>query len=179
MLYCLLMVNLSFFHKSISWFEFSLVFNYLLGSCTGKWSWILCVHLYFRCNCQFSDTQIVNLLRLSDAYMGQSTNHHWFRQWLVTWLAPSHYLNPCWNIVIWTLRNKLQWNLNRNSNIFMQENIFENVVWKMAAILSRPQCVILLVHMCKIFQVWRAMFFLVTDVPLQWSCLQRRRAQLF
>ena len=32
-------------------------------------------------------------------------------------------------------------NLNRNLNIFTQENIFENVVWKMAAILSRPQCV--------------------------------------
>ena len=37
--------------------------------------------------------------------------------------------------------NKLQWNVNRNSCIFIQENAFENVVWKMAAILSRPQCV--------------------------------------
>ena len=27
-----------------------------------------------------------------------------------------HYLNQCWNIVNWTLRNKLQWNNNRNSN---------------------------------------------------------------
>ena len=26
-------------------------------------------------------------------------------------------------------------------DIFIQENAFENVVWKMAAILSRPQCV--------------------------------------
>ena len=31
--------------------------------------------------------------------------------------------------------------INQNSNIFTQENAFENVVWKMAAILSRPQCV--------------------------------------
>ena len=31
--------------------------------------------------------------------------------------------------------------VNRNSYIFIQENPFENVVWKMAAILSRPQCV--------------------------------------
>ena len=54
---------------------------------------------------------------------------------------PSHYLNQCWNIVNWTPRNKLQWNVNRNSNIFIQENPFENGVWKMAAILSRPQCV--------------------------------------
>ena len=36
--------------------------------------------------------------------------------------------------------NKLQWNLNRNSYIFIQENAFEDVAWKMASILSRPQC---------------------------------------
>ena len=34
-------------------------------------------------------------------------------------------LNQCWNIVNWTLRNKLQWNLNRNSYVFIQENAFE------------------------------------------------------
>ena len=48
--------------------------------------------------------------------------------------APSHYLNQCWNIGNWTLGDKLQ----RNSYIFIQENPFETVVWKMAAILSRP-----------------------------------------
>ena len=41
----------------------------------------------------------------------------------------------------WTIGNKNQWNLNRNSNIFIQENAFEYIVWKMAAILSRPQYV--------------------------------------
>ena len=30
--------------------------------------------------------------------------------------------------------NKLQWNINRNEHTFIQENAFENVVWKMAAI---------------------------------------------
>ena len=35
----------------------------------------------------------------------------------VAWTAPSHYLKQCWNIVNWTLRNKLQWKFNRNSNI--------------------------------------------------------------
>ena len=83
----------------------------------------------------------VNSLRPSDAFMRQWTNHHCFRQWLVAWPAPSHYLNQCWDIVNWTLRNKLHWNFNRYSYIFIQENSFENVVWKMAAILSRPQCV--------------------------------------
>ena len=55
-------------------------------------------------------------------------------------------LSPGWRqAIIWTnivnskLKNKLQWNLKRNSYIFIQENPFENVVWKMASILS--QCV--------------------------------------
>ena len=83
----------------------------------------------------------VNSLRPSDAYMREPINHHWFRQWLVASPAPSHYLNHCWNIVNRTLGDKLQWNCNRNSNIFIQENAFENVVCEMASILSRPQCV--------------------------------------
>ena len=47
----------------------------------------------------------------------------------------------CWNIVSWTHRNTLQWNVNRNSYIFIIEDPFENVVWKKSAILSLPQCV--------------------------------------
>ena len=73
--------------------------------------------------------------------MRQETIQHCFRQWLVAWPAPSHYLNQCWDVVNWTLRNKLQWNFHRNSYLFIQENAFENVVWKMTAIFSRPQCV--------------------------------------
>ena len=57
--------------------------------------------------------------------------------WLVAWSAPSHCLNQCWNII----NCKLQWNFYRNSNIFIQENALENVVWEMAAILSRYQTV--------------------------------------
>ena len=41
----------------------------------------------------------------------------------------------------WKLRNKFQLNSNRNSNIFTDENTFENVVGKMSAILSRPRCI--------------------------------------
>ena len=55
--------------------------------------------------------------------------------------APSHYLNQCWDLVNSRLRNKLWWNLNRNSYIFIQENSYENVVWTMAAIMSRPQSI--------------------------------------
>ena len=36
-----------------------------------------------------------NSLRLSDIYLHQWTNQHWFRQWLVAWPAPSHHLKQC------------------------------------------------------------------------------------
>ena len=64
---------------------------------------------------------------------------HWFRYWLVACSVPSHYLNQNWLIVNWTLRNKLQWNSNQNTKLFIHENAFENVVCKMAAILSRGE----------------------------------------
>ena len=54
---------------------------------------------------------------------------------------PSHYLNQCWNVVNWVLRNKLQWNFNRNSNILIQEKSLENAVCEMMPILSRRQYV--------------------------------------
>ena len=60
---------------------------------------------------------------------------------LTAWTAPSHYLNQCWNIVNWTLGSKLQWDFNRNSNIFIEENTFENAVCEMWFISSGPQCV--------------------------------------
>ena len=69
-----------------------------------------------------------NSLRTSDAYKRQSTNHQWCRKWLGAWLAPSHYLNQCCNIVNSNFRNKFQWNRKRNSYIFIHENVFENVV---------------------------------------------------
>ena len=53
----------------------------------------------------------------------------------------SHYLKQCWIMINWTLRNKLQWHFNTNSNIFIKENPFQKVVWKITSILSRPQCI--------------------------------------
>ena len=73
----------------------------------------------------------INSLRPSDAYMRR----------LGACLAPSHYLNQWWNIVNCTLGNKVQWNFNRNLNIFIQENAYENVICRIVVILSRPQWV--------------------------------------
>ena len=70
-------------------------------------------------------------------------SRHTCRHWILSSvLKPQktsiiYILNCLLNIV----NSNLQWNLKRNSYIFIQENVFENVVWKTAAILSRSQCV--------------------------------------
>ena len=51
------------------------------------------------------------------------------------------------------LRNKLQWNFNRNSNIFIHENALENVICEMDSILSRPQCVNAYIYIFVIYQI--------------------------
>ena len=48
--------------------------------------------------------------------------------------------NQYWVIGNWTLRNKVQWNINHNT-FFNHENWFEHVVYKVTAILFRHQCV--------------------------------------
>ena len=51
-------------------------------------------------------------------------------------------MNQCWNIVNCTLANKFQWNLNPNLSIFIEENAFENVVWKSGGhLVSASMCV--------------------------------------
>ena len=48
---------------------------------------------------------------------------------------------PMLEYLYYTIRNKFQWNFNRNAYIFIQENAFKDVVREKAAILCRPQCV--------------------------------------
>ena len=64
---------------------------------------------------------------------------------MVVWLIEAEWRIftqiKCMLLVNWTIRNTFQWNFNRNPHIFIQENAAENVVWKMAGILSRLQCV--------------------------------------
>ena len=65
--------------------------------------------------------------------------HHWF-SWikcLITSLVPRYY----WFIISWIYRNKLQWNLYRNTKLFCHENIFEIAICKIATILFKPLCV--------------------------------------
>ena len=53
------------------------------------------------------------------------TQCYWFRQWLE--FSPN-------------LSNKIPWNFNRNTAVFDNENIFENVVFKKPAISLVAQC---------------------------------------
>ena len=52
---------------------------------------------------------------------------------------PNHDLNQCWRIDNSNIRNTFQYTRYQNSYILIQENAFENVVYEMAPILSRPQ----------------------------------------
>ena len=91
---------------------------------------------------------LINSLRLGDTYM-----RHWIEpslvqlKWLAARSAPSHCLNQWWLNVNCTLNNKVQWNLNQNSNILCT----------ITAILSRPQCV---------NEVYTAVFFRVAWIAL-------------
>ena len=61
--------------------------------------------------------------------------------WLVTYSAPSHFLNQWWVIANWNLANKLQWNFKQNTKLFIHENAPEKIFCEMVAILSRGRWV--------------------------------------
>ena len=54
---------------------------------------------------------------------------------------PRYYLNHFWVVIHWTLRSKLQWNLNHNAKLLVHENASPNIVSEMHAILSRRRWV--------------------------------------
>ena len=81
------------------------------------------------------------------------------------------------NAGILSIRNKLQWNFNQNSDIFFQENALESVVCEMVSILSRPQCVTFpSVRFCGIFlravSLWLAkLLFCIMNLTIVLSIL--------
>ena len=54
----------------------------------------------------------------------------WFRQWLIVYSSPSYYLNQYSVFVNGTHRNKLKWNHNKNTKLFIHENASENIVFE-------------------------------------------------
>ena len=65
---------------------------------------------------------LVPLICISD--LGQHC--FWYR--LAAYLVPSHYHNQYSVIVNWILKNKLKWNYNQNTKLFIDENASENIV---------------------------------------------------
>ena len=68
----------------------------------------------------------------------QKVDQHAGSKWLIH--DTKGFKDNRWNIINLNLRRELQWNFDRNSDIFIQE-ISESVVCEMASILSRPGCV--------------------------------------
>ena len=66
------------------------------------------------------------------------SGQHEFRKWLVAYSAPSHYLNQCWVIVNWTLRDKLPRNFKQNTQIFFQFTITQHWFRKWLVAYSVP-----------------------------------------
>ena len=134
------------------------------GTCnadlTGKLStsWYLCLRFdplinrkhgirRFKSNCLFFSVSDLRTSREGRGYWSYWFLTHWGR---VTHICVSKLAIIAWDnglspgrrqAIIWTnagillIRPKLQWNLNRNLYTFIQENAFENVVWKW-----RPFC---------------------------------------
>ena len=69
--------------------------------------------------------------------------HRWFKWCLGAFSALSRYITSgkYWFIINWNLRNKFQWNLKQNTTVFWQRRKEIKDVFKMAAMLSLPQCV--------------------------------------
>ena len=57
-------------------------------------------------------------------------DQHWFRQWLVAYSPPSHHLTQCSLIINWILGNKLQWNSDQNTKLFIEEKTMSSVKWR-------------------------------------------------
>ena len=111
-----------------------------------------CTFLFWMVHCGIWDRCIVGFVNLVYCIIASCQLNHlpWWHKsvsvncisivisnGLYTCSLPSHYLHK-WRLIInWDHRNKLQWNSNQSTNLFVCENAFANAVCEMAAILSR------------------------------------------
>ena len=99
------------------------------GKCEHVHYWMTTITIAFECFVRISTLSIVHIWCLPYTFTGLNSPPpspsaacmcQWTGSVLVQimacrLLAPSHYLNQCWVIVNWTIRNKLQWNFNQNT----------------------------------------------------------------
>ena len=83
--------------------------------------------------------QPIDSLRLSDAYMHQQIKSSLAQLTACHWFGTKPLSDPMM-VYCRTHGNKIQWNFNQDTIIFINENAFKNVVCKMAVILSQSQC---------------------------------------
>ena len=114
--------------------------------CRPFW-YMLVYSLYRQCGAVVTRSIFSKIFMKDTPYLGRQ-GEVWgvflggFSLWLIFCPVPAVMCAiSCWNIVKSNLRNKLQWNLKQNLYIFIQGIAVENVICKMAAILSQPQCV--------------------------------------
>ena len=87
-------------------------------------------------------TTAFNSLRLSDACMRHQPSPSFVQVMACRLIGTKPLSEPMLYLIVnCTIRNKRQSNCIKISKIFIQENGFENVVWKMLSILSLSQCV--------------------------------------
>ena len=69
------------------------------------------------------------------------TYQHWFRLWLVAYLAPTHYLNQCWQIANQSPRNIFQLHIIQNSKYSSKKSALEKIICEMATLFFlAPMC---------------------------------------
>ena len=90
---------------------------------------------------------------------------------------PSHYLNQCWIIVNPKLRNKLQWNINQNTKIFIHENVCEITVFEMAVICPGGEELIKAAYGRRIWKHPWTVYSWYIAVPYNTICVQHDNAK--
>ena len=111
----------------------------LSGTCV-LFCWQFSIHWYFvvifALTCFIMNKIVLKSLRPSDAYICVGNQ---------TIIGSGNGLSPgrgqWWNIVNWTIRNKISEILKYNSYIFIQQKVLAKIVCNLATILSWPQCV--------------------------------------
>ena len=82
------------------------------------------------------DSKNVNINSVRPSH---ACKHHWFRQWLVAWSAPSHHLNQFLILLMRSLETNFREILIEIHTIFIK-NAFAKIVSENVGILFRPQC---------------------------------------
>ena len=90
-------------------------------------------------NCMKYPWTMFNSLRPSDAYMRHENKPSLIRIMACRLFGASHYLNQCG--IMWIGPGEQIYEILIKYNTFIQENASENVIWKIAANLTRPHCV--------------------------------------